>query len=188
MWSPLPNLNYSFSLPFSRYTLMMNCWGKLPEKRPSFSDIVLTVSKYTEIIAGYLDINFNPFTSTHDLTSNEAAAASVVPDSPDNDKDILISAELLAMQLDSNKMKSKDNRKNKSKSPKGSPRVSPKASPRPSPKASPCASPRASPLLKLRKLKDDQLSTTSSAGIEIRIQSPSEGGSIASGHLSINNI
>ena len=94
MWSPLPNLNYSFSLPFSRYTLMMNCWGKLPEKRPSFSDIVLTVSKYTEIIAGYLDINFNPFTSTHDLTSNEAAAASVVPDSPDNDKDILISAEL----------------------------------------------------------------------------------------------
>ena len=156
---------------------MMNCWNKQPEKRPSFSDIVITVSKYTEVVAGYLDINFNPFTSTHDQPSNETTNAATVPESPDNDKDILISAELLAKQLDSNKMKSKDGGKNKSKSPKGSPRVSPRPSP--------SASPRASPLLKLRKLKEDQVSTTSSAGIEIRIQSPSESGSIKSGDLAI---
>ena len=37
-----------------------------------------------------------------------------------------------------------------------------------------CASPQASPTLKFSKLTDEEPSTTSSAGIEIRIQSPSE--------------
>ena len=158
--------------PLSRYSLMMNCWSKQPEDRPSFSDTVVTISKYTEIVAGYLDINFNPFTSTHDLPSNETANATTVAESPNNDRDVLVSAEALAMQLDSNKMKFKDGDKNKSK-----------MSPRPSPKASPSASPRASPLLKLRKPKEDQISTTSSTGIEIRIQSPSEDGSLVNGAI-----
>jgi hypothetical protein len=156
---------------------MMNCWSKQPEDRPSFSDTVISISKYTEVIAGYLDINFNPFTSTHDLSSTERATATTVAESPDNDRDILISAEALANQLDSNKIKSKDEGKKKSKSPK--------VSPRPSPKASPSASPRASPLLKLRKPKEDQVSTTSSTGIEIRIQSPSEDGSVLNGDVAI---
>ena len=166
---------------------MMNCWAKKPEDRPAFSEIAKNISNYTEAIAGYLDINFNPFKSSHDLPDNEAAAASATLNSPDNEKDVLISAELLAKQLDSKKTKDK-NRK-KSKSPKGSPRVTPKvtpkSSPKPSPRASPRVSPRASPLLKLRKLKDDQSSTTSSAGIEIRIESPSEDGSVTSGLLSV---
>lgn len=159
---------------------MMKCWSKLPDERPPFTEIVTTVSNYTECIAGYLDINFNPFKSTHDLTNTDSPAAA--PDSPEDDKGILISAEVLAAKLNSNKP-TKD--KKKSKSPRGTPKASPKASPRPSPRASPRISPRASPLLKIRKLKADQLSTTSSAGIEIRIESPSEDGSITSGLLSV---
>ena len=53
-------------------------------------------------------------------------AATAVLDSPDNEKDILISAELLTKQMHAKKTKSKD--KNKTKSPKGSPKVSPKVS------------------------------------------------------------
>ena len=56
---------------------MMNCWGNQPKKRPSFSDIVSTVAKYTEVIAGDLDINFNPFTLTHDLTSSKNKSKSL---------------------------------------------------------------------------------------------------------------
>ena len=156
----------------------MKCWSKLPDERPPFSEIVTTVSNYTECIAGYLDINFNPFKSTHDLTNTDSPAAATL-DSPTDEKDVLISAELLA-KLNSSKQ-TKD--KKKSKSPRGTPKASPRASPRPSPRASPRISPRASPLLKIRKLKEDQLSTTS--GIEIRIESPSEDGSITSGLLSV---
>ena len=158
---------------------MMNCWDKLPDKRPSFSDVVTSISNYTEVIAGYLDINFNPFESTSSGVSNAAAAISIttVPD-PDpyvTTKDKLGSTELLS---ESNKVKTKSNNK-KSKSPKDSPKVSPNTSRKPSPKTSPRISPRASPLFKLRKFKDDHqtLSTTksapkSTAGIEIRIESP----------------
>lgn len=160
---------------------MMKCWSKLPDERPPFTEIVTTVSNYTECIAGYLDVNFNPFKSTHDLTNPDSPAAAT-PDSPEDEKDVLISAELLA-KLNSSKLKTKD--KKKSKSPKGTPKASPKASPRPSPRASPRISPRASPLLKIRKLKEDQVSTASSAGIEIRIESPSEDGSVTSGLLSV---
>ena len=161
---------------------MMKCWSKEPDDRPPFTEIVTTISKYTECIAGYLDVNFNPFKSTHDLTNTDSpAAAAATPDSPEDEKDILISAELLA-KLNSSKT-TKD--KKKSKSPKGTPKASPKASPRPSPRASPRISPRASPLLKIRKLKEDQVSTSSSAGIVIHIESPSEDGSITSGLLSV---
>lgn len=167
---------------------MMSCWAKEPDdRRPCFSDIVTKISKYAEAIAGYLDIDFNPFKSAHSLSDSEAAAATAVPDSPDDDKDLKVSVELLAKQLDSCKTKSKDTKKSKSPkvSPKVTPKSSPKASPKPSPRASPRLSPRASPLLKLRKLKDDQLSLTSNPGIEIRIESPSEDGSITSGLLSV---
>ena len=165
---------------------MMDCWTKQPDKRPSFSDVVTNISNYTEVIAGYLDVNFNPFQSTHNLADNDADD---VPLSPDDDKDIKISAELLAKQLDSNKTKTKNKKKSKSPkpSPKGTPKASPKPSPKPSPKVSPRVSPRASPLLKLRKLKEDQHSTTSNAGIEIRIESPSEDGCVTSGLLSVKN-
>ena len=155
---------------------MMSCWSKKAQERPFFSDVVKTISNYTEIIAGYLDINFNPFESSYSPTGS--TALTTVPDSPDSEKDAFISSEL----LEDYKQTKPSNKKSKSpkSTPKASPKMSPKVSPRPSPRASPRISPRASPLLKLRKLKVDQSPTTSGAGIEICIESPSEHGSVTS--------
>ena len=124
---------------------MMKCWTKKPEDRPSFSDVVTTISSYTETIAGYLDINFNPFESK---------------ESPDNDKAVLALAGPPESIPDSNSSTSGKTDKNKAKSPKSSPAVSP----------------RGSPLLKARKMSGDCLSRSE---IEIRIETPSEDGSVA---------
>ena len=176
---------------------MMSCWAKQPDERPSFSDIVTSISNYTEVIAGYLDINFNPFKSMYNQFGNEATGGVTnAPDSADLKNNILqASTKLLTQQMDADRMGKSKNGCIKSQSPKGSPKVSqtvspkvsPKSSPKPSPRASPCISPRASPLLKLRKIKDDQLSTASSnnTAIEIHIESPSEDGSMTSGLLSV---
>ena len=40
---------------------MMECWRAAPDDRPSFKELHTTTSKYTERIAGYLEIGFNPF-------------------------------------------------------------------------------------------------------------------------------
>lgn len=43
--------------------MMMMCWNEQPEKRPSFSDIVRVVENRISVIAGYLDVGYNPFIS-----------------------------------------------------------------------------------------------------------------------------
>lgn len=164
---------------------MRSCWLKRAEERPYFSDVVKTISNYTEIIAGYLDVNFNPFESSFSPTGSTAAAAlTTVPDSPDSEKDVLVSSELLSKLVQEDSKPETKPCIKKPKSPKGtpkaSPKMSPKVSPRPSPKASPRISPLASPLLKIRKLKVDQSPTMSGARIEICIESPSEDGSVTS--------
>lgn len=46
---------------------MRQCWNKSAERRPTFGDLVETISDYAEKIAGYLDINnYNPFTATYE--------------------------------------------------------------------------------------------------------------------------
>lgn len=78
---------------------MMWCWAKQPDERPRFSDIVTTISKYTEIIVCYqLDINFNPFKST-DILTHDSTNNPNIQDSTDNERD-----EHLEKQLDSQKM------------------------------------------------------------------------------------
>ena len=165
---------------------MRSCWLKKPQERPFFSDIVKTISNYTEIIAGYLDINFNPFESSYSPTGSTAASAALttIPDSPDSEQNVLVSSELLRNLIQEDCKQAKPcNKKQKSpkSTPKASPKMSPKVSPRPSPSgASPRISPRASPLLKIRKLKVDHSPTTSGAKIEICVESPSEEGSVTS--------
>ena len=39
----------------------MECWKAAPDDRPCFKELHTTTSKYTERIAGYLEIGFNPF-------------------------------------------------------------------------------------------------------------------------------
>lgn len=136
---------------------MMSCWARHPDDRPTFSEIVKKISSYTEVIAGYLDINFNPFETKYKQTGTQAAT----------ERDVLVSADILAKKLTSDKVKSKDE-KNSMKS---------------SPRASPCASPQSSPLLNVRKLSEEQVSSTS--GIEIHIDSPSDDGSTANNDLKV---
>ena len=81
---------------------MMDCWAKQPDKRPSFTKIITAISKYTEVIAGYLDVDFNPFQPAHMAVGNAATAEDVIDDvlpSSDNDKNIMANS-----QLDSTKM------------------------------------------------------------------------------------
>ena len=40
---------------------MSRCWEFQPEDRPSFSELHANISNYLEKIAGYLEVNFNPF-------------------------------------------------------------------------------------------------------------------------------
>ena len=44
------------------YEIMLQCWKLSPEDRPTFEQICSNVSKFIERIAGYLEIEFNPFT------------------------------------------------------------------------------------------------------------------------------
>ena len=46
---------------FCRYLVMMNCWKASPKERPSFREIHKDLSMFTERVAGYLDMGFNPF-------------------------------------------------------------------------------------------------------------------------------
>ena len=129
------------SLSLTRYALMMSCWAKQPDDRPTFSEIVSRISDYTEAIAGYLDINFNPF--ERKIGKQVATEEGATPETPDNEKDVLVSADLLAKKLTSENVNSKG----------------------------------------VRKLSEDKLSSAS--GIEIRIESPSEEGSIANNELKV---
>lgn len=140
---------------------MMTCWTKLPDKRPSFSNIVSTISNYAEVVAGYLDITcYNPFESKYSTIGRAS-------ESPDNDRDILAfsaSTEPLVQKTGSGSTNSEDKKKKQCKS---SPSV---------------LSPQVPPALNLSNLKEGS-STTSSAGIEIRIQSPSESENVANKKL-----
>ena len=40
---------------------MRKCWEKIPRDRPTFKELSTNISKYTERIAGYLEMGFNPF-------------------------------------------------------------------------------------------------------------------------------
>ena len=39
-----------------RYNIMKECWEELPDNRPTFSDLVTTISASLEAIAGYMDL------------------------------------------------------------------------------------------------------------------------------------
>ena len=95
---------------------MMQCWSTDPNKRPAFNDIARTLSGYIETLAGYLDMNFNPFSSpTQERKSSLENGIS---------NDVLKYPEQLAALYD-----------NIPRTKVRSPRASPRASPLPSPSA-----------------------------------------------------
>ena len=40
---------------------MIKCWEFEPENRPSFQELYKNTSSYSERIAGYLEVTYNPF-------------------------------------------------------------------------------------------------------------------------------
>ena len=42
--------------------MMKVCWKELPDKHPTFSELVTTISTILEAIAGYLDLTLTPLT------------------------------------------------------------------------------------------------------------------------------
>ena len=41
----------------SRYDVVSNCWTEQPEKRPSFAELVVTLTSLLEDIAAYMDFS-----------------------------------------------------------------------------------------------------------------------------------
>ena len=39
------------------YSLLLHCWDEQPEKRPSFSKLVVTIATMMEAVGGYLSLN-----------------------------------------------------------------------------------------------------------------------------------
>ena len=53
--------SFNFHTVFG-YSIMMKCWIKAQEDRPSFNELYCTVSQCVESLAGYMLLGFNPFT------------------------------------------------------------------------------------------------------------------------------
>ena len=39
------------------YSLLLHCWDEQPEKSPSFSELVLSITTIMEVVGGYLSLN-----------------------------------------------------------------------------------------------------------------------------------
>ena len=43
--------------------MMRHCWEKAPEDRPTFKELYMRLNKSIELVAGYLEMGFNPFSA-----------------------------------------------------------------------------------------------------------------------------
>ena len=43
--------------------MMINCWEKAPEDRPTFKQLCARLNRHIERVAGYLEMGFNPFSA-----------------------------------------------------------------------------------------------------------------------------
>ena len=65
---------------------MMNCWAATPDNRPSFKELYKDISRYTECIAGYLELEYNPSGGV------EGAEVTIKESEPKNEADKIQSA------------------------------------------------------------------------------------------------
>ena len=71
---------------FHRVNLMVKCWNFDPEDRPTFKELCSSTSAYVEKIAGYLDMNFNPF-------SEDQQEEPAIPPCKDENEDVQVEQE-----------------------------------------------------------------------------------------------
>ncbi len=141
---------------------MQRCWEKSPDRRPTFSDLVETISEYTEKIAGYLDISlYNPFVATYEEIR-----------SPEDEQIVSDPDQVVRC------MKNKDNKLKST--PCNSTLNSPVRSPYFTPRGSPRTSPMASPILSRNRPAPGILSWHASPqphiGIRNHVETPSQTG------------
>ena len=62
---------------------MMKCWEAAPDDRPSFKELHKVTSKFTEHIAGYLELGFNPFAGIEGVNTASKENESLANDEED---------------------------------------------------------------------------------------------------------
>ena len=65
----------SYMLPSCSYTIMLECWKENPDERPTFSQLVVTISSQLEGLGGYLDMGMFGDLQSSDETSEGAKGA-----------------------------------------------------------------------------------------------------------------
>jgi len=76
------------------YEVILSCWKECTAERPSFSDLVVTISSLLEGIAGYLDFSVSP------RGLNEALTTSSYDHLTKFDKDHCVSCVNSELQID----------------------------------------------------------------------------------------
>ena len=49
--------NFNFFTHFLRHYMMMTCWKENPEDRPTFQDLVITITTILKPLADYMDFS-----------------------------------------------------------------------------------------------------------------------------------
>ena len=67
--------HYYASNSARRYSIMLECWKENPEDRPTFSQLVSSISSQLEGMAGYLDVGMLGDWQTSNGETNESPVA-----------------------------------------------------------------------------------------------------------------
>ena len=61
--------NFNLLFVLFRYNVLLNCWELESDKRPSFSELVDSLSKLLQAMAGYMD--FSSITKSEEVITNK---------------------------------------------------------------------------------------------------------------------
>ena len=85
--STLSSLKTVASCFILSYHIMRQCWQTVPDDRPPFSELCVTISKFIEHIAGYLQVGYNPFTQAGRKKAVEEGESEKGEEEEENEKE-----------------------------------------------------------------------------------------------------